>query len=146
MYLSGDDIAALAHQLQDSPYSTLRLEADGFSLVLKREAAGWSAEVTSLATAPVAVATEQTAEEDVGPAIRAPLVGIFYRASKPGAPPFVEVGSRVAPDTVVGIIETMKLMNSVHAEISGRVSEILAADASFVESGQALMRIEEVGS
>ncbi|MBB4200825.1 hypothetical protein CCR94_01145 [Rhodoblastus sphagnicola] len=74
--------------------------------------------------------------------IRAPLVGHFYRASKPGAPPFVEVGSRVEPESVVAIIETMKLMNSVHAGVKGRVVEIFRANGQLVEQDTALMRVE----
>jgi acetyl-CoA carboxylase biotin carboxyl carrier protein len=73
--------------------------------------------------------------------VAAPLLGTFYRAPRPGAPPFVEVGSRVDPDTVVGIIETMKLMNSVSAGLRGTVTEILVADAQFTPQGAALMRV-----
>jgi acetyl-CoA carboxylase biotin carboxyl carrier protein len=73
--------------------------------------------------------------------VRAPLLGTFYRAPRPGAPPFVTVGSAVGPDTVVCIIETMKLMNSVTAGVTGTVAEILLADAQFATQGTALMRI-----
>jgi acetyl-CoA carboxylase biotin carboxyl carrier protein len=73
--------------------------------------------------------------------VRAPLLGTFYRAPRPGAPPFVDVGSRVQQDTVVGIVETMKLMNSVAAGVSGTVTEILLANAQFAEQGAVLMRI-----
>ncbi len=73
--------------------------------------------------------------------VRAPLLGTFYRAPRPGAPPFVTVGSVVGPDTVVCIIETMKLMNSVTAGASGTVAEILLANAQFAEQGAVLMRI-----
>ncbi|MGA8457854.1 MAG: biotin/lipoyl-containing protein, partial [Streptosporangiaceae bacterium] len=73
--------------------------------------------------------------------VRAPLLGTFYRAPRPGAPPFVAVGSLVGPDTVVCIIETMKLMNSVTAGVSGTVAEILLANAQFAEQDTVLMRI-----
>ena len=73
--------------------------------------------------------------------VRAPLLGTFYRAPRPGAPPFVSVGGTVGPDTVVCIIETMKLMNSVTAGVSGTVTEILLANAQFAEQGTVLMRI-----
>jgi len=76
-------------------------------------------------------------------AVRAPLPGTFYRAPMPGAPPFVDVGSRVEPDTVVGIVETMKLMNSVCAGARGTVAEILVANAQFAERDMALMWIRE---
>jgi acetyl-CoA carboxylase biotin carboxyl carrier protein len=75
--------------------------------------------------------------------VRAPLPGTFFRAPTPGAPPFVEVGSRVEPDTVVGIVETMKLMNSVAAGAGGTVAEILLGNAEFAERDAVLMRIRE---
>ncbi len=77
--------------------------------------------------------------------VRAPLLGTFYRAPRPGAPPYVNVGSLVEQDTVIGIIETMKLMNSVSAGVSGTVAEILLANAQFAEQGAVLMRIREDG-
>ena len=73
--------------------------------------------------------------------VRSPLPGTFYRAPKPGAPPFVEVGSRVGADTVVGIIETMKMFNPVPAGLAGRVAAIELADAEFAEQDAVLMRI-----
>jgi acetyl-CoA carboxylase biotin carboxyl carrier protein len=76
-------------------------------------------------------------------AVRTPLPGTFYRAPMPGAPPFVEVSTRVEPDTVVGIVETMKLMNSVCAGARGTVAEILLANAQFAERDAALMWIRE---
>jgi acetyl-CoA carboxylase biotin carboxyl carrier protein len=76
-------------------------------------------------------------------AVRAPLPGTFYRAPMPGAPPFVETGSHVEPDTVVGIIETMKLMNSVCAGVRGTVGEILLADAQPAEQDTVLLWIRE---
>jgi acetyl-CoA carboxylase biotin carboxyl carrier protein len=88
------------------------------------------------ATDPRALDSETLAE------VRTPLPGTFYRAPKPGAPPFVEVGSRVGPETVVGIIETMKLMNSVIAEVRGTVAEICLRDAEFAGQDAVLMRIE----
>jgi len=77
--------------------------------------------------------------------IASPLLGTFYRAPKPGAPPFVEVGSEVQEDTVVAIIEVMKLMNTVRAGVRGRVTEVLAADGVLVEYGQALFRVSKTG-
>jgi acetyl-CoA carboxylase biotin carboxyl carrier protein len=74
-------------------------------------------------------------------AVRAPLPGTFYRAPRPGAAPFVEVGSRVGPDTVVGIVETMKLFNSVTAGAAGTVAEICLGNAEFADRGATLLRI-----
>ena len=73
--------------------------------------------------------------------VRAPLPGTFYRAPRPGAAPFVEVGSHVGADTVIGIVETMKLMNSVPAGVAGVVAEFCVANAEFAAQGAALLRI-----
>jgi acetyl-CoA carboxylase biotin carboxyl carrier protein len=75
-------------------------------------------------------------------AVAAPLPGTFYRAPRPGAAPFVEVGDEVAEDTVVAIVETMKLMNSVHAGTPGRVVQICLENADPVTQGATLMWIE----
>ena len=75
-------------------------------------------------------------------AVPAPLPGTFYRAPRPGAAPFVEVGDAVAEDTVVAIVETMKLMNSVHAGTRGRVAEICLENAEMAAQGVTLMWIE----
>jgi acetyl-CoA carboxylase biotin carboxyl carrier protein len=74
--------------------------------------------------------------------VRAPMVGTFYRAPEPGAPPFVEPGARVEPDTIVGIIEVMKLMNSIPAGCAGIVTNVLAGNAEPVEFGQPLVAID----
>ena len=73
--------------------------------------------------------------------VRAPLLGTFYRAPRPGAPPFVEVGASVEPDTTVGIIEVMKLMNTVRAGARGVVREIRARDGVLVEYGETLLTL-----
>jgi acetyl-CoA carboxylase biotin carboxyl carrier protein len=75
-------------------------------------------------------------------AVLAPLPGTFYRAPRPGAPPFIEVGDAVGGDTVVAIVETMKLMNSVHAGASGRVARIAVENGEFAPLGAVLMLIE----
>lgn len=77
--------------------------------------------------------------------VSSPLLGTYYRAPKPGAPPYVEVGSNVEEDTIVGIIEVMKLMNTVRAGARGRVTEILARDGVLVEYGETLLRIAKSG-
>ncbi len=69
------------------------------------------------------------------------MAGTAYRSPLPGAPHFVEPGSRVEPDTIVGIVEVMKLMNSVPAGLAGVVTQVLFADAQTVAPGQALVAI-----
>ena len=73
--------------------------------------------------------------------VLAPLPGTFYRAPQPGAPPYVDTGSHVTADTVVAIIETMKLMNPVYAGTAGTVSEICLDDGQFAEAGTVLIRV-----
>ncbi len=74
--------------------------------------------------------------------VRSPMVGTFYRAPQPGAPPFVRVGQTVEPGTTVCIVEVMKLMNSIPAGAHGVVVQILVDDASPVEAGQPLIALQ----
>ena len=166
MELTNDDVKDILQLLDDLPYDELHLETARFRLSLRRQADGaWTQATEALGAAnvldaavPAAIATEPgdpvmadgqrpelpaaAADPDLAE-VRAPLLGTFYRAPRPGAPPFVSVGSTVGPDTVVCIIETMKLMNSVTAGVSGRVAEILLANAQFAEQGTVLMRISQ---
>ena len=70
------------------------------------------------------------------------MLGTFYRAPAPGEEPFVDVGAEVEPDTVVGLIEVMKMMNSVEAGVAGTIVEVCAENAEVVEAGAPLFRIE----
>jgi acetyl-CoA carboxylase biotin carboxyl carrier protein len=158
MDLTDDDVRAILRLLETSPFSDLELETPEFRLTLHRTETGWTRE--SATSRPAHVLPRATAPElaeavipaQVSPTqaleprsdvvdVRTPLPGTFYRAPKPGAPPFVELGTQVGADTVVGIVETMKLMNSVYAGIAGRVAEICLGDASFARQGAVLMRI-----
>jgi acetyl-CoA carboxylase biotin carboxyl carrier protein len=69
------------------------------------------------------------------------MMGTFYRAPKPGAPPFVELGTAISEDTVIGIVETMKLMNAVAAGTRGTIVEICAADGELIDQHRVLMRV-----
>lgn len=97
--------------------------------------------------APAAVPAAASAPSGAAPlapgdvAIKAPLVGTFYRSPKPGAPPFVEEGGTVGKGDTLCIVEVMKLMNSVKAEITGTIKQILVEDGEPVEFGQVLMII-----
>ncbi len=73
--------------------------------------------------------------------IDAPMLGTFYRAESPGQPPFVEVGTRIEPDSTVCIIEVMKMMNSVPAGLAGTIVEVCPQNAELVEYGQPLFRV-----
>ena len=85
---------------------------------------------------------EATAESEKRQVIKSPIVGTFYRASSPESEPFVSVGDVVGPDTVVCIIEAMKLMNEIQAEIRGEVIDILVENGQPVEYGQSLFVIK----
>ena len=91
---------------------------------------------------PTASVTGDTGDADGLVVVAAPLPGTFYRAPRPGAEPFIQVGDEVAADTVVAIIETMKLMNSVHAGTAGRVTRVCVDNGDFAPLGTALMLIE----
>ena len=70
-------------------------------------------------------------------------MGTFYRASKPDAEPFVQLGDEVEVDSIVGVIDSMRVTNEIHAETSGRVKEILVKNGQVVEFGQPLLLIEK---
>jgi len=74
--------------------------------------------------------------------VNSPMVGTFYRAPSPESPPFVKIGDAVGPETVVCILEAMKVMNELKAELSGRVVEIMVENGQPVEFGQPLFRLE----
>lgn len=107
-------------------------------------AAPVAAAAAGAAPAGAAAATPAAAggEENLTP-IPSPLVGTFYRASSPDADPFVQVGSRVNKDTVVCIIEAMKVMNEIKAETSGVVKRILIENATAVQFGEPMFLIEK---
>ena len=151
MNLTREDVQEILRLLDAAAYDELHLETERFKLSLKRDAqGGWTEETRTTARANVMRAAASTAQptakreaiadDDVN-AIRSPMMGTFYRAPKPGAPPFVEAGAQVTPDTVIGIVETMKLMNSVVAGRAGTIAEICADNATFVEQNQVLMRL-----
>ncbi|MBV8973509.1 MAG: acetyl-CoA carboxylase biotin carboxyl carrier protein [Sinobacteraceae bacterium] len=169
MPLTAQDVAEITRLLEESDFDELHLEQDGLKLTLRRAAATGRPETPSASQAPAsrratsgasAAAAAAEADAPVHGArgdlhsskassslidVAAPLVGIFYRAPRPGAPPYVEVGASVEEDTIVGIIEVMKLMNAVRAEVRGTVSEILVKDGAAVEYGQVLLRVEPAG-
>ncbi len=163
MTLSNEDVQDILRLIDSLPYGELTLETGGFTLRLRRSAAGgWTQETQvgpgepATADPPARQAGEvragETGQADAAGAgeagsragmaeVLAPLLGTFYRAPQPGAAPFVEIGSRVETDTVVAIIETMKLMNPVYAGTAGTVSEICLDDGQFAERDTVLMRV-----
>jgi acetyl-CoA carboxylase biotin carboxyl carrier protein len=99
------------------------------------------------AAAPVSAAPQATAEaEEEGHAVTAPMVGTFYSSSSPGSPPFVQVGDRVNEGDTLCIVEAMKMMNQIEAEISGTIKSIRVQSGEPVEYGQILFMIDQRGS
>lgn len=158
MPLTAQDVAEITRLLEESDFLELRIEHEGFKLTLKRAGARGAGTDGATAAAPAAAApaaatpkswpaAAATAAPAPWPAagslvdVTAPLLGIFYRAPRPGDAPYVEVGSVLEEDTVIGIIEVMKLMNSVPAGVCGTVVEILAEDGTAIEQGQVLLRV-----
>jgi acetyl-CoA carboxylase biotin carboxyl carrier protein len=162
--LSNEDVQDILRLLDSLPYGELTLQTGSFTLRLRRSAQGdWTQETQVLPADPdgssaspgKAAARGSTAapggarlapEVAAGHAegmceVLAPLLGTFYRAPQPGAEPFVDIGSHVEADTVVAIIETMKLMNPVYAGTAGTVSEICLDDGQFAERDTVLMRV-----
>ena len=96
----------------------------------------------SPATGSPDAAAPAAAARDGALTIEAPMLGTFYRAPEPGAEPFVDVGARVEPGTVVCLIEVMKMMNSVQAGVAGTIVEVCAENAEVVENGDPLFKVE----
>jgi acetyl-CoA carboxylase biotin carboxyl carrier protein len=141
--LTARDVAEITRLLEESEFDELHVEHAGFKLTLRRGAAGARDPLPS-APAPAAAPAPAPVARRADPAlleVAAPLLGTFYRAPKPGAAPFVELGALVAEDTIIGIIEVMKLMNTVRAAARGSVAEICVPDGALVEFGQVLLRI-----
>jgi acetyl-CoA carboxylase biotin carboxyl carrier protein len=139
----------LIKKLEGSSVQRLNVEAGDYKIEIERGGGGPIVGPAPMA-APAATgaaagdgATE-AAESDERESIIAPLVGTFYRASQPGAKPFVEEGDVVDAGQTVGIVEAMKLMNQVKADQGGRVAEIVAGDGDWVEFEQVLMYLEPV--
>ncbi len=156
MQLDHDQLKELLTFLGESDIQELRLEGEDFRLVVRRnlptpaptaQAPAPLPVVAAIPTpaAPVAAAPSPpppppSSRSDLQP-LTAPMVGTFYRSPAPGEPAFVEVGSRIQAGQPVCILEAMKLMNELEADISGEVVEILVESGTPVEFGQVLMRI-----
>jgi acetyl-CoA carboxylase biotin carboxyl carrier protein len=138
MALSDEDVREILRLIDESDLDELRVETADFSLhVVRGDAAAAPAE-----PAPAAAAKPAASPDGATETIAAPMPGTFYRAEGPGMAPFVEVGTRVEPDTVVCLIEIMKMMNSVQAGVSGTIAQICAEDADLVADGAPLFRVE----
>lgn len=164
MELNVNELRELVAALSQSDVAELTLKSSTFELTLRKQGAVTTASLPTVVVTPEAVAPAPAKPVDVAaptpeavapaapPAvppgkhsdlltISSPMVGTFYRSPAPDEPPFVNVGDRVSTGQTVCIIEAMKLMNELEAEISGEVVEILVNNAEPVEFGQALMLV-----
>jgi acetyl-CoA carboxylase biotin carboxyl carrier protein len=150
MALTDDDVREILRLIDESELDELRIETAEFKLHVVRGAAHGGATHGGAAPPAEAAAPARAAPTEGAPApaaangaaIVAPMPGTFYRAEGPGMAPFVEVGARVEPDTVVCIIEIMKMMNSIPAGVSGTIVEVCAEDAQLVADGATLFRVQ----
>jgi len=154
-----EELRELIGLLRDNGLAELELENEGFRVRLRRDSAGAEsshAPVQHYAPAPAPAptpapsgpahpgtqATTAAAQDQDLHIIQSPIVGTFYRSASPTAEPFVKIGSNVAPESVVCIIEAMKLMNEIQAETSGEVVKIYVENGQPVEYGQPLFGIQ----
>ena len=153
-HLTYDDLLRIVELIKATEhFSEFRLKVGDIEVELRHRKSATSTPVSGPVTKGVIEPPVAGSAEHVSPTapaiwpegsavIRSPMVGTFYRAPAPGAPPFVDVEQAVKPDTVVGIIEVMKLMNSITADVHGTVAQILVGDAAQVEAGQPIIVIK----
>lgn len=142
------EIKELIELIRDTDVAEIEVERSGTRIRLRRERKdSGTVHVREVAVAPAPAPREGAPppvqeEQAVAGMVRSPLVGTFYGAPDPNSKPFVEVGERVAKGQVLCIVEAMKLMNEIEAEVAGVVAEAFLADGQPVEYGQPLFRIE----
>ena len=138
-----EEIETIVKLMSAHDLTEFKIEAESYNLCIRRGCTTAVAPVqTVVAAAPAALPVPTAAPAAPVTTIDSPLVGTFYRAASPEAQAFVKVGDKVAPDTVIGIIEAMKVMNEIKAEKSGVIKEILVENGQPVEFGQPLFVIE----
>ena len=159
MELSEDDVLHILKLIDESNFDYFQLEVGELKITVSKGEPiplGNTAQPVAMSAAPAAApgpkpasapaATAAAPKAAVIPAghlaITAPLLGTFYVAPEPGAPPFVQVGQQVTEDTTCGLIEVMKVFNSVRAGVKGTVVEVVAANGGFVEFGQPLIIVK----
>jgi acetyl-CoA carboxylase biotin carboxyl carrier protein len=153
------DIKAIIDLMKKNSVSEFELEKQDFKIRLKRGITGGGGGMASsddsqpmitYAPAPAALIAGSAPTVAAPPAaaaegeIKSPMIGTFYRAPSPESAEYVEVGSEVNPDTVVCIIEAMKVMNEIKAEVRGVVTQVLVESAKPVEFGQPLFKFRPI--
>jgi acetyl-CoA carboxylase biotin carboxyl carrier protein len=137
MALSDDDVREILRLIDESDVEELRVESEGLSLYVLRGAGALPAD----AVAEVGAQADGAATGALL-TIAAPMLGTFYRAEAPGSPPFVGVGARVEPDTIVCLIEVMKMMNPIPAGVVGTIVDVCVDNAQPVEYGAPLFQVQ----
>jgi acetyl-CoA carboxylase biotin carboxyl carrier protein len=144
-----EEIKTIVKMMSENDLTEFKIEAEEYNLCIKRGNGQTQVFTTApaVAMAPIApavapAATAAPVEAAPENTIDAPIVGTFYGSASPEAAPFVSVGDKVTADTVVCIVEAMKVMNEIKAEKAGVIKEILVENATPVEYGQALFVIE----
>ena len=140
------DIKALIDLMKKNDLSVFEMEKDGFRIKLQKglgdQPIMMSTAAPAVTNGPAAAAGATASAGDTSlKDIVSPMVGTFYRAASPDASPFVDVGTKVNEDTVVCIIEAMKVMNEIKAETSGVIAEVVADNSKPVQFGQVLFRV-----
>lgn len=153
------DIKAIIDLMKRNDLAEFQMEKEGFKIRIKRGVDGYLPSMvrtveavpapqlqTGGALTPAAVATAAAAQAQLASAnvkeIVSPMVGTFYRSPSPDAASFVEVGQQVDEETVVCIIEAMKVMNEIKAEVKGIITEVASESGKPVEFGQALFKVK----
>jgi acetyl-CoA carboxylase biotin carboxyl carrier protein len=141
--LKPSDVEEILRLIDGSDFQEFRLQIGDMKLELRRGGAASTSTTTANSDEPkiTTPVVQSTAVEDGSTAVPAPLLGVFWHAPRPGDPPFVKAGDRVTPDSVIGIIEVMKLMNTVPAGLAGVITEVSAPNGKGVEFGQTLIRM-----
>lgn len=148
------EIRSLIDLMKKNGVAVFKMEREGFKITLKTAEASAShsavssrpvfaySESTETLSAPPAPASTPPPAALAGIEIKSPMVGSFYSSASPEVPPFVSVGQEVTPDTVICIIEAMKVMNEVKAEVAGTITEICAENGKPVQFGQVMFRLK----
>jgi len=163
MELTEDDVLHILKLIDESKFDYFQLEVGELKITVSKgdpiplssstptasSAQPAKATVAEAPKATPATPAPQSAASNIdakaaaeGLPITAPLLGTFYVAPEPGAPPFVQVGTAITEDTTVGLIEVMKVFNSVRANVRGTVSQVVAQNGQFVEYGQTLFLVK----
>lgn len=139
-----DDLKELISLLKDTDITELQVEKDGTKVKIRRQMLLPSIEMHPKTPVTVEKITESDEEIQRLITITSPIVGTFYRAPSPDAPPFVDAGTRVKKGQVICVIEAMKLMNEIESEMEGIIVRALVENGQPVEYGEPLFLIEPI--